>query len=178
MEAGGMESIEKKRRSKKGFGKSVVEVLDAFKKLSEKGAEEDTLFRKIKSLYRALDDHEKGELFRALTENIEVSKEEIAHLLEELSGCDANDPNWPRLLSQLRGRAYSPRLDIFRKISRSPGGLKFLLDFRGDLLSLQRFSKTNLRPLDADIIVLFELWFQDGFLYLEEITLDSSYKQV
>ena len=108
----------------------------------------------------------------------EVSKEELAHLLEELSGCDVDDPSWPKLLSKLRGRAYSPRLNIFRKISRSPGGLKFLLDFRGDLLSLQRFSKINLRPLDADIILLFELWFQDGFLYLEEITLDSSYRQV
>jgi hypothetical protein len=125
-----------------------------------------------------LGEHEKGELFRTLMEDIEVSKEEIGHLLEELSRCDADDPNWLRLLSKLRGRAYSPRLNIFRKISRSPGGLKFLLDFRGDLLSLQRFSKTNLRPLDADIILLFEVWFQDGFLYLEEITLDSSYRQV
>ena len=173
-----MEPVEKKQRSKKGSEKGVVEVLKALKMLSEEGADEGKLFRKIKSHYRALGEHEKGELFRTLMEDIEVSKEEIGHLLEELSRCDADDPNWLRLLSKLRGRAYSPRLNIFRKISRSPGGLKFLLDFRGDLLSLQRFSKTNLRPLDADIILLFEVWFQDGFLYLEEITLDSSYRQV
>jgi len=173
-----MEPVEKKERSKKGSEKRVAEVLHPFRKLAKEGAEEDELFPKIKSRYKTLDDHEKGELFRTLMENIEVSKEEIAHLLQELSGCDADDPNWPKLLSKLRGRAYSPRLNIFRKISRSPGGLKFLLDFRGDLLSLQRFSKINLRPLDADIILLFELWFQDGFLYLEEITLDSSYRQV
>ncbi len=173
-----MDSIKEKEGSKKGADKRVAEVLNGFKDLSEEGAEEDKLFQNIKSRYRDLDDHEKGELFRTLMETIEVSKNDIAQLLEELSHCDANDPNWPRLLSKLRGRAYSPRLDIFRKISRSPGGLKFLLDFRGDLLSLQRFSRTNLRPLDADIIVLFELWFQDGFLYLEEITLDSSYRQV
>jgi hypothetical protein len=178
METDRMEPLEKKQPSKKGSEKRVVEVLKAFKMLSEEGAEEDKLFKKIKSHYRALDEHEKGELFRTLMEDVEVSKEEIGHLLEELSRCDADDPNWLRLLSKLRGRAYSPRLNIFRKISRSPGGLKFLLDFRGDLLSLQRFSRTNLRPLDADIILLFEVWFQDGFLYLEEITLDSSYRQV
>jgi hypothetical protein len=178
METDGMEPLEKKQPVKKGSKKRVVEVLNAFKKLSEKGAEEDKLFWNIKSRYRALDEQEKGELFRTLMEDIEVSKDEIGHVLEELSRCDADDPNWLRLLSKLRGRAYSPRLNIFRKISRSPGGLKFLLDFRGDLLSLQRFSKINLRPLDADIILLFEVWFQDGFLYLEEITLDSSYRQV
>ena len=173
-----MEPIEKKERPKKGAKRRVAEVLDAFKRLSEEGAEEDSLFQKIKSLYTALDEHERGELFRTLMEDIEVSKEEIGHLLEALSQCDADDPDWLRLLSKLRGRAYSPRLNIFRKISRSPGGLKFLLDFRGDLLSLQRFSRTNLKPLDADIILLFEVWFQDGFLYLEEISLDSSYRQI
>jgi len=173
-----MEPVEKKQQSRKGSEKRVGEVLKAFKMLSEEGAEEDKLFWNIQSHYKALDEHEKVELFRTLMEDIEVSKEEIGHLLEELSRCDADDPNWLRLLSKLRGRAYSPRLNVFRKISRSPGGLKFLLDFRGDLLSLQSFSKTSLRPLDADIILLFEVWFQDGFLYLEEITLDSSYRQV
>ncbi|MGD8230164.1 MAG: malonyl-CoA decarboxylase N-terminal domain-containing protein, partial [Desulfobacteraceae bacterium] len=178
METESMEAMEKKQQSKKGSKKRVLEVLSAFKMLSEEVAEEDKLFQNIKSLYVALDEHEKNELFRNLMENIEVSKEEIGDLLEALSRCDADDPNWITLLSKLRGRAYSPRLSIFRKISRLPGGLKFLLDFRGDLLSLQRFSETNLKPLDADIILLFEVWFQDGFLYLEEITLDSSYRQI
>jgi len=173
-----METAEKKERSKKSSEKRVAEGLSVFQALSAESADEEKLFQRIKSHYETLDDHEKGELFRMLIEKIEVPKEEIAQLLEELSVCEEDDPQWPRLLSKLRGRAYSPRLDIFRKISRSPGGLKFLLDFRGDLLSLQRFPTINLRPLDADIILLFELWFQDGFLYLEEITLDSSYRQV
>jgi malonyl-CoA decarboxylase len=178
MESDGMEPTEKKQGSKKDAKKRVVHVLKAFKSLSEEGAEEDRLFQRIKSLYGALDEYEKGELFRTLMEEIEVSKEKIGHLLETLSQCGADDPKWLKLLSKLRSRARSPRLNIFRKISRSPGGLKFLLDFRGDLLSVQRFSKTDLSPLDADIILFFEVWFQDGFLYLEEITLDSSYRQI
>ncbi|MGD9041547.1 MAG: hypothetical protein PVH82_18040, partial [Desulfobacteraceae bacterium] len=80
-----MEPIEKKQRSKRGPKKRVVQVLNAFKSLSEEGADEDRLFQKIKSLYGALDEHEKGELFKSLIEDIEVSKKDIGHLLEALS---------------------------------------------------------------------------------------------
>ena len=92
--------------------------------------------------------------------------------------CKSNDPSWPRLVSQLRSRTYSPRLEVFNKISLSPGGLKFLLDFRGDLLSISRHADIDLKALDSDIIFLFEVWFQEGFLYLDEITLNSAYQQI
>lgn len=173
-----MEPVDKSGRSRKGSEKRVGEVLRTFRELGKEGAEEEDLFQRIRTRYDRLDEREKGKFFWTLMEDVEVSKEQIAPILEELSVCNADDPNWPRLLSELRGRAYSPRLHVFRKISRAPGGLKFLLDFRGDLLALQRYSKVNLKPLGADITLLFELWFQDGFLYLEEITLDSSYRQV
>lgn len=172
------ELVKKKKKLKKGPDKSVAQVFYAFQELGRHGAKEDELFQKMKSLYENLNKQEKEDLFRIIIEEIEVSKEEIKPFLQELNAIDDDDPNWSNLLPGLRSHAYSARLDIFRKISRSPGGLKFLLDFRGDLLSIQRFSKTNLKPLDSDIILLFELWFQDGFLYLEEITLDSSYRQI
>ena len=88
--------------------------------------------------------------------------------------------SWPRLISQAEEMqvAYSPRLDVFKKISLSPGGLKFLLDFRGDLLSVIRHGGRGLEPLDSDIVFLFEMWFQEGFLYLEEITLNSAFRQI
>ncbi|MEE9612001.1 MAG: malonyl-CoA decarboxylase family protein, partial [Desulfatiglandales bacterium] len=173
-----MKPVKKKEKSQNTDPKSVVELLDAFQKLGEDEANEEVLLRKIKSRYKRLDEHEKEDLFRNIVAKIEVSKEEIEPLLEELKTYESDDPRWSKLLSELRRRAYSPRLNLLRKISRSPGGLKFLLDFRGDLLSVQRFSSANLRPLDSDIILLFELWFQDGFLYLEEITHDSSYRQI
>lgn len=167
-----------KERSEKSDQKKVLEVLNAFQELGRDEADEEVLLRKIKSLYKKLNEYEKEDLYRNIVAKIEVSKEEIEPLLEELRTYESDDPSWSKSLSELRRRAYSPRLNLFRKISRSPGGLKFLLDFRGDLLSVQRFSSANLRSLDADIILLFELWFQDGFLYLEEITHDSSYRQI
>jgi len=172
-----MSPAKKKEKLQKSSTKKVVELLNAFQKLARDDLKED-LFRKIKLLYKDLNEYEKEELFRNMIEKIEVSKKKIAPLLEKLRTYDTHDPNWSRLLSELRQGAYSPRLDLFRKISRSPGGLKFLLDFRGDLLDVRRFSSANLRALDSDIVLLFELWFQDGFLYLEEITFDTSYRQI
>ncbi|MDY7034772.1 MAG: malonyl-CoA decarboxylase family protein [Thermodesulfobacteriota bacterium] len=165
-------------KSKKSPAKNVVNIFNAFQELREIGAKEDLLFQRIKSIYETLNNDEKEDFFRTIIETIEVSKELLSPLLGDLVACNAGDPNWPKLLSDLRQQTYSPRLNLFRKISRSPGGLKFLLDFRRDLLSIQRFSKIDLKPLDSDIILLFELMFQDGFLYLEEITLDSSYRQL
>jgi len=170
--------VKKNIKSKKGPDKKVVNILNAFQELRENGAKEDLLFQKIKSIYETLNNNEKEDFFRTIVETIEVSKEVISPLLGDLVACSADDSNWPKLLSDLRQQTYSPRLNLFRKISRSPGGLKFLLDFRRDLLSVQRFSKIDLKPVDSDIILLFELLFQDGFLYLEEITLDSSYRQL
>ncbi|MBN1104898.1 MAG: malonyl-CoA decarboxylase family protein [Deltaproteobacteria bacterium] len=156
----------------------VIRLLRSFQKMGEEGSEESRLFQEIRSLYSTLSEQEKEQLFRSLIHEIEVSKEEINPLLDRMRADPQGDPDWPRLVSDLRDRIHSPRLNIFRKISHQPGGLKFLLDFRGDLLSARRFSTADLRPLDYDIVLLFELWFQDGFLFLEEITLDSSYRQI
>lgn len=171
-------TVKRKGKSKKGPGKNFLGVLHSFHELGKEGAREDELFQKIKTSYETLDNQEKEDLFRAIVEEIEIPKEDVQPILDKLVTTDSADPEWSRLLSEFRRRTYSPRLDIFRKVSRAPGGLKFLLDFRRDLISIQPFSQTDLTPLHSDIILLFELWFQDGFLYLEEITLDSSYKQI
>ena len=156
----------------------VRKLLQAFESLSREGADEPKLFQEIHSLYRNLSEEEKEPLFAAMIQEIEVSKDGLGGILEKLLSSDPRDPQWPLWISELRNRIRSPRLHILRKISHQPGGLKFLLDLRGDVLSVQRFSSAELAPLDMDLVLLFELWFQDGFLYLEEITFDSSYRQI
>ncbi len=163
--------------SRAAAGKA-VRLLEAFRQLEGEGANEGTVFQEIRSLYPTLTDKEKETLFTDIIHRIEVPKERFRELLERLLGSDRGEPDWPKWISELRNRILSPRLNILRKISHQPGGLKFLLDFRGDLLSMQRFSAADLRPLDMDMALLFELWFQDGFLYLEEITFDSSFRQI
>ena len=156
----------------------VRKLLQAFESLSREGADEPKLFQEIHSLYRNLSEEEKEPLFAAMIQEIEVSKDGLGGILEKLLSSDPRDPRWPLWISELRNCIRSPRLHILRKISHQPGGLKFLLDLRGDVLSVQRFSSAELTPLDMDLVLLFELWFQDGFLYLEEITFDSSYRQI
>jgi hypothetical protein len=170
-----------KEKEENGFiaisGK-VEKTLEIFSSLREDRGAFDKVFLDFKASYGALKEEEKENFFSALVYRVEVKKGDIASLLNALSDCVEQDPRWPVLVANLRNQALSPRFDIFRKISRSPGGLKFLLDFRGDILAVKRHSRRNLDPLDRDIVSLFEMWFQEGFLYLEEITLDSAYKQI
>ncbi len=149
-----------------------------FQDLDADGSTFEVLFKKFKQLYFSMDESEKELLFMAIIERIEVLKKDVEPYIDALMNCDQDDSQWPVLLSEVRNRFYSPRLKLFQKISHVSGGLKFLLDFRGDLLAIQRYSQFDLTPLDSDIVFLFEMWFQDGFLYLEEITLDSSYSQI
>jgi len=173
-----MKPYEKNDKSGSGVSRRVSDILDVFMALRKGDAEDGELFQQIEKRYRDMNEREKEALFTTIIEKIEVPKEELDPLLSALSSCGSDDPELSRLLAELRSRLDSPRLNIFRKISRLSGGLKFLLNFRGDLLSIRRFSKTNLRPLDTDLVILFESWFQEGFLYLEEITQESSYRQI
>ena len=156
----------------------VGESIRLFQDLGEKGRHFNELFQKFKQRYFSLKEHEKERLFMAIIQQIEVPKTEIEPYLTALIKCEPDDAQWPVLLTRMRAQFRSPRLKIFQKISYASGGLKFLLDFRGDLLTVQRYSTLDLTPLDADIIFLFDMWFQEGFLYLEEITLDSAYNQI
>jgi len=156
----------------------VEAIIDVFQTIFEKDGSVGELFEKAKSLYGALEREEKEELFRAVISRMEVLQEDLQPVLKKMAACKPHDPSWPHLISQLRNQAYSPRLEVFKKISLSPGGLKFLLDFRGDLLSIIRQGSSDLEPLNADIVFLFEMWFQEGFLYLEEITLNSAFRQI
>ena len=158
--------------------KAFESAIETFQSILQKDGSVDGLFEKIKNLYDTMEKEEKEELFRALFSRMEVLQADLQPLLQKLVACMPNDPAWPQLMSQLRDRAYSPRLDVFKKIALSPGGLKFLLDFRGDLLSIIRRGGRDLEALDADLGFLFEMWFQEGFLYLEEITLNSAFRQI
>jgi malonyl-CoA decarboxylase len=153
-------------------------ILDAFMALGKEDSRVEDLFQEIRSVYEGFGSREREAFFGALLETIEVPKEDLEGLIQALMECKKDDPLRHGLLAELRRRVYSPRLKLFRKISHCPGGLKFLLDFRGDLLSAQRGSNIDLAPLDEDIVFLLEMHFQEGFLYLEEITLNSSFNQI
>ncbi|MFH1091589.1 MAG: malonyl-CoA decarboxylase family protein [Pseudomonadota bacterium] len=133
---------------------------------------------KIRTGYTKLTREDRAPFFSLLQETIELEPGAIASLAADLTR-DQNDPaKWRQALVKLRSGAESPRQRLFRYFIRVPWGLKFLLDLRADLLAAQSRGGPDLGPLDSDLVHLFESWFQDGFLFLSEITLDSPYRQI
>ncbi|MFX0203866.1 MAG: malonyl-CoA decarboxylase N-terminal domain-containing protein [Candidatus Hodarchaeota archaeon] len=149
--------MEKDRNIQSSSDKKVSNILKIFLKLGQEYTNEKESFQAIESLYRNLDEYQKERFFKNIIERIEISIEDLQPLLNELSACSKDDSKLLVVLSELRNHIVSPRLNIFRKIAHLPGGFKFLLDFRGDILSIQRFSKNNLTPLESDLTLLFEV---------------------
>ncbi len=85
---------------------------------------------------------------------------------------------WGCRSSALRRELAPPRLVAFRRFLNIHGGLGFLLDFRADLLAAQRQNPAYQELIGAEIAELFNTWFQQGFLFLREITQDSSYRHI
>ncbi len=113
--------------------------------------------------------------FSLLLTRMEVPREPLEAPLAAVASASPEDPvRWTALLTDLRRKLESPRMRAFRRFLNASGGLKFLLDLRADVLS----ASVNLGPIDEEIAYLFTSWFQYGFLFLQEITQDSSYRQI
>jgi len=134
--------------------------------------------QKITASYYTLPPERKPDLYKAMLTMLETPKERIEPVLKEILRTIQPDPSYGRLLSDLRLLGRSPRLDLFRQFANVPGGLKFLLDFRGDLLSDRFKAGLDVTALESDVTFLLDSWFQQGFLLLQEITLDSPYRQI
>ena len=118
-------------------------------------------------------------LFSLLLVRMEVTREAAATRLRTVLEAPSGDPvAWTSLLTDLRRSLESPRMRAFRRFLNISGGLKLLLDLRADVLAVGRQSGLDLAPIDEEIAHLFTSWFQHGFLFLQEITQDSSYRQI
>jgi hypothetical protein len=113
--------------------------------------------------------------FSLLLTRMEVPRDSLEAPLHAVLSAAPDDPvRWTSLLTDLRRKLESPRMRAFRRFLNASGGLKFLLDLRADVLA----ASIDLGPIDEEIAYLFTSWFQYGFLFLQEITQDSSYRQI
>ncbi len=137
------------------------------------------LLNRFQTQYMKLTQEEKPMLFEAILHGMEIRKKDVEELLRELLETDGSDfIKWGHCVSTLRHELASPRTAAFRSFLNMQGGLRFLLDFRADLLAAQQKKSLHLELLDAEIAGLFNTWFQQGFLFLREITRDSSYRHI
>ncbi|MFH1575038.1 MAG: malonyl-CoA decarboxylase family protein [Acidobacteriota bacterium] len=117
--------------------------------------------------------------FEAILRRLEVGKPEIEKPMVAALTCDGAGPaEWGRMITDVRRAVESPRLRAFRRFLNVSGGFKFLLDLRANVITAQAQSGLDLQPLDEELSHLFNSWFQGGFLFLQEISRDSSFRQI
>lgn len=163
----------------KASSKKIADLLDLLKTIHGQKEISRDLLIKFRDRYLEILPEERPWFFEAVIRTFEVGKKDIEKELRLLLAEEGKDPQkWRQGLSSLRQKIGSPRIQIFRNFLNISGGLNFLLDLRADVISAQRQNAFNLEPLDQDIAQLFNLWFQGGFLFLNEITLDSPYRQI
>lgn len=154
----------------------LAEVLDAIRMQADPPPD---LFRRFQEQYRELAPEERLRFFDFILRRMETQKAEIEEPMRGLLSAASDDPGeWSRLLTSLRRKMESPRLRAFRRFVSVSGGFKFLLELRADLLAARRHTSTDLEPIDEELSYLFNAWFQSGFLFLQEITRDSSFRQI
>lgn len=159
--------------------KRILELIEVLKGISEASDPPQELLEQFVEMYRELDRDDKPLFFEMLMEQLEVPEEEVRPMLMEAAQHQPATPlEWSRTLTHLRRRLESPRMRAFRRFLNVSGGLQFLLDLRADMLIAQRQAPVQLEPVDEEIAHLFNSWFQSGFLFLEEITQESPYKQI
>ncbi len=123
--------------------------------------------------YSSMDEAEKLEFLRLLT-HLGPKKERLSKLMGKF--VKGNEKEREEALEHIRKELDSPRKRLFKALLREKGGLKTLLDIRSDAMRLGREMGVDLSPVEHDLVDLFESWFQEGFLYLSQITLDTSYR--
>ena len=71
-----------------------------------------------------------------------------------------------------RRATVSPRRRLLQRFSVFPGGIRFLVDLRADMLPSLK-SERRLQALDVEMEYMFSTWFDVGFLELRRISWDS-----
>lgn len=159
--------------------KRLESIVGLFQEIRDRDDAPTSLLNRFQEAYMELPREDRPAFFEELLRRFETSKADIEAEVRAVLGDPGTDPaQWSRVLSGLRRKLESPRVRAFRRFMNVSGGLKFLLDFRADVLAAQRQSQVDLAPLDEDIAHLFTSWFQQGFLFLQEITQDSPYRQI
>ncbi len=159
--------------------KKLEKVLELFGEIQDREDPPSSLLSSFQDSYSGLAREDRPGFFVELLRRFETGRGEIEANLKAVLQDDGKDPvAWSKSLSGLRRKLESPRMRAFRRFVNISGGLKFLLDFRADVLAVQRQSQVDLAPLDDEIAHLFNSWFQQGFLFLQEITQDSPYRQI
>lgn len=159
--------------------KKLARLADVLVQIQARPETDPGLFEKFQAQYHEVPREERPWFFDVLLRGVETRKEDIEEQLRLLmESAPEYSVEWSRLLTGLRRKMESPRMRAFRRFLNISGGFNFLLDLRADVLLAQRQTALELDPLDEELSHLFNSWFQYGFLFLKEITRESSFQQI
>ncbi|KAI8597610.1 malonyl-CoA decarboxylase-domain-containing protein [Dissophora ornata] len=127
--------------------------------------------------FTSLDKAGKTEFLRLLARDFGVLQEDVVKAAKQYTNCVSVEPESRALLraEQLLRHSIVPGHNkFFDRVSRLPGGLKFLIDMRQDLMTILHENRSDfyLAALSESLKEKLQSWFV-GFLDLERLTWQS-----
>ncbi len=125
----------------------------------------------VASWYASAKPEERRDLWLLMSEQF-VADPHTVKLAREAFARAHGTPDEPAAEVTFRRATVSPRRRLLQRFSAYPGGIRFLVDLRAELLPHLKSSK-RLQALDVEMEYMFSTWFDVGFLDLRRISWDS-----
>jgi malonyl-CoA decarboxylase len=140
-------------------------VIDAWRELlSDRGEVSGAaIAREALGAYHELDTGYRAAFFNMLAAEFSPVEAELRHASEQYLA----NPS-PEHLIQLQSAAASPRQELFRRLNQAATGTATLVHMREHLLT-GLADHPEWQVIDADLVHLFNSWFNRGFLTLQRI---------
>lgn len=121
-------------------------------------------------IYLSLNEHGRRRFFWLLAENYGADDAAVSEAIEAWT--KASGTERAEAAAKLKAALDPPRLKLLAQFNGLEGGIKFLVDLRGDLMREAR-SDPRLTPVDRELHELLSGWFDIGFLVLQRIDWNS-----
>ncbi|KAK3097069.1 hypothetical protein FSP39_006097 [Pinctada imbricata] len=135
--------------------------------------------RRFCEFYSSLTPEEKLPFLKELSQSYGVNQENVVQVSQTVvQAKERGEAILLKVEERLRNALIPQYQQLFSKIGRIEGGVKFLVDLRADVLTLSQGcvcekEVARLRALQLSIRDLLTLWFSVGFLQLQRITWES-----
>uniref|UniRef100_A0A3Q2P0Q9 Malonyl-CoA decarboxylase, mitochondrial n=1 Tax=Fundulus heteroclitus TaxID=8078 RepID=A0A3Q2P0Q9_FUNHE len=129
------------------------------------------------NFYRGLEKEDKAGFLSRLSQDCGVDHRAVSDLAAKLLDTQRRDQATILQAEDRLRYSLTPRYkQLFSHVSRVPGGVKFLVDLRADLLEIlatKASDSPHIRDLNSTLKSLLSEWFSVGLLRLERITWGS-----
>lgn len=122
-------------------------------------------------IYLSLDQVGRARFLSALAEDLNVDRAAVDVAIDGVRA--AGDPTARYAAEEALRKALEPAWrPLLSRFTALPEGVKFLVDLRAEMVSLQR-ENLGIREVSADLQRMLSAWFDVGLLELRNITWDS-----